>query len=398
MDSHSLVRLAEATISTDELRSLADWLVEDPQLTKGPLTLEFENRFAKAVGSNHAVFVNSGSSANLLAASAALQSGRLRNNRVLCPAVSWVTSVTPFFQLGFDVELVDADSHNLGLDIVDLEQKIVDFDPAALLLVHVLGHPNHMEQILTLCDKYNLMLIEDTCEALGTTTPNGTWLGTLGAAGTFSFYYGHHISTIEGGMVVTDDEDLYQLMLSIRSHGWSRDLSPEARGRLQDDWNIDNFSNLYTFYHDGFNLRPTDLQAKLGLSQLGKLDVIRFARQRNFEIYEKLLQTFWAQESNTTVLSSFAYGTFVENRDELAARLQESGIECRPLLCGNLGRHPFWLKKKPPFVGEVADVVHNFGIYFPNHATLQEHQIERLCDIVSEVGVPVFPALHQPPI
>lgn len=398
MDSSSLVRLAEATISTDELRTLADWLVEDPQLTKGPLTLEFENEFAKAVGSNHAVFVNSGSSANLLAASAALQSGRLRNNRVLCPAVSWVTSVTPFFQLGFDVELVDADSHNLGLDIVGLEQKIVDFDPAALLLVHVLGHPNHMDQILTLCAKYNLMLIEDTCEALGTTTPNGEWLGTLGAAGTFSFYYGHHISTIEGGMVVTDDEALYQLMLSIRSHGWSRDLSPEARGRLQDDWNIDNFSNLYTFYHDGFNLRPTDLQAKLGLSQLGKLDVIRFARQRNFEIYEQLLQTFWAQESDTTVLSSFAYGTFVKNRDELAARLQESGIECRPLLCGNLGRHPFWLKKKPAFVGEVADLVHNFGIYFPNHATLQEHQIERLCDIVSKVGVPVFPALHQPPL
>jgi len=395
MDAKSLVRLAEATISTDELRILADWLVEDPQLTKGPLTLEFENRFAKAVGSTHAVFVNSGSSANLLVASAALQSGRLRNNRVLCPAVSWVTSVTPFFQLGFDVELVDADRYNLGLDIVDLEQKIVDFDPAALLLVHVLGHPNHMDQILALCEKYNLMLIEDTCEALGTTTPNGQWLGTLGAAGTFSFYYGHHISTIEGGMVVTDDEDLYQLMLSIRSHGWSRDLSPEARGRLQDAWNIDNFSNLYTFYHDGFNLRPTDLQAKLGLSQLEKLDAIRFARQRNFDIYGNLLKNFWAQESHSTVLSSFAYGTFVENRDELAARLQESGIECRPLLCGNLGRHPFWLKKKPPFAGEVADLVHNFGIYFPNHAMLQDHQIERLCGIVSEVGVPVFPAPRQ---
>ena len=396
MDAQPLLRLAEATISADELRTLADWLVEDPQLTKGPLTLEFENKFAKAVGSKHAVFVNSGSSANLLAASAALQSGRLRNNRVLCPAVSWVTSITPFFQLGFDVELVDADRDNLGLDIIGLEQKIVDFDPAALLLVHVLGHPNHMEQILALCEKYDVMLIEDTCEALGTTTPNGEWLGTLGAAGTFSFYYGHHISTIEGGMVVTNDEDFYQLMLSVRSHGWSRDLSPRARERLQQNWNIDDFSNLYTFYHEGFNLRPTDLQAKLGLSQLDKIDVIRFTRQRNFETYKNLLPSFWSQDSQATVLSSFAYGTFIENRGDLAARLQESGIECRPLLCGNLGRHPFWLKRKPPFAGEIADLVHDFGIYFPNHAMLEEHQIERLCDIVSEAAVPVFPAPRHP--
>jgi len=390
MADTSRIRLAEETISQAELHGLAQWLGGNPQLTKGPLTLGFEQLFAQVVGSSYAVFVNSGSSANLLAASAALQSGRLRNNRVICPAVSWVTTVTPFFQLGFDVELVDAHPSNLGLDIDDLEQRIIDFDPAALALVHVLGHSNDMSAILSLCRKYDLMLIEDTCEALGTSTLDERWLGTLGDMGTFSFYYGHHISTIEGGMVVTDDDDLYQLMLSIRSHGWSRDLSPETRKGLQQEWAVDNFTNFYTFYYDGFNLRPTDLQAKLGFSQIEKIEAIRFARQKNFEAYAEFLPTFWTQQSETSVLSSFAYGTFVENRAELASVLSDNGIESRPLLCGNLGRHPFWLKRKPAFVGPMADLVHNHGIYFPNHALLQPNQIERLCGLVSDVAVPVF--------
>lgn len=391
MSSGSSVRLAEDTISQGELEVLAKWLTGGPQLTKGPLTLQFEHEFAQTVGSAHAVFVNSGSSANLLAASAALQSGRLRNNRVLCPAVSWVTTVTPFFQLGFEVELVDAHPGNLGLDLEDLEQRIIQFDPAALILVHVLGHANDMDAILRLCQKYNVLVIEDTCEALGTSQPDGKWLGTLGEMGTFSFYYGHHISTIEGGMVVTDDDELFQLMLSIRSHGWSRDLDPGLRSSLQKHWNVDDFSNFYTFYNDGFNLRPTDLQAKLGLSQIGKIEKIRTARRDNFQSYADLLPTFWCQSSNASLLSSFAYGTFVTDRPTLARVLAENGIESRPLLCGNLGRHPFWLKRKSPFAGEMADFVHNHGIYFPNHALLDSEQIERVCSLVSAAAEPIFP-------
>jgi len=383
------VKLAEHTISQHELDGLADWIRGNPQLTKGPLTVEFEERFASHVGSKYAVFVNSGSSANLLAASAALQSGRLRNNRVLCPAVSWVTTVTPFLQLGFEVRLVDAHPSNLGLSIDDLENLMIEFDPAALVLVHVLGHANEMDQVLALCKKYDVLLIEDTCEALGTSLAGGKWLGTLGAMGTFSFYYGHHISTIEGGMVVTDDEVLYQLMLSLRSHGWSRDLSEKTRSALQHRWKVDDFSNYYTFYHDGFNLRPTDLQAKLGLSQLDLLEDIRRARQGNFEKYAELLPGFWRQSSDVKILSSFAYGTFVEDRAKLAESLASNGIESRPLLCGNLGRHPFWLKRNSEFRAPVADMVHNHGIYFPNHARLDFNQIARVCEIVVSDSNPV---------
>ena len=383
--------LANDTISQSELQDLADWIVTNPRLTKGPTTEAFERVFAEQVGSKHGVFVNSGSSANLLAVAAALHSGRLRNNRALAPGVSWVTTVTPFMHLGFDVRLVDADSKNLGLDPISLEKQIVDFDPSVLILVHVLGHANHMKEIVALCKKYDVFLIEDTCEALGTSGHDGRWLGTIGNIGTFSFYYGHHISTIEGGMAVTDDPELYELMLSLRSHGWSRDLSEATRKSLQGAHGIGDFANLYTFYNEGFNLRPTDLQAKLGLSQMGKLEEIRTVRQANFQMYSQLLPDFWRQSSETALLSSFAYGTFVENRDEVGAALARVGIESRPLLCGNIGRHPFWMKKKPEFRGNMADFVHSAGIYFPNHAGLDNEQIIRICDVVRQTGVPAFP-------
>ena len=382
------VKLAHDTISLGELESLGGWIATNPQLTKGPQTVEFESKFADMVGSKFAVFVNSGSSANLLAASAILQSDRLRNRRALCPAVSWVTTVTPFLQLGFDVRLVEADSKTLGLDVASLEQEIKKFDPSVLILVHVLGHANDMVRIRELCDQYDVIVIEDTCEALGTTIAGNNWLGTQGEIGTFSFYYGHHISTIEGGMAVTDDAELHQLMLSIRSHGWSRDLPEEARATLQTDWAVDDFSNLYTFYHQGFNLRPTDIQARLGISQLGRLPEIIAARQDNFYRYREGLPDFWSQDSDVEVISSFAYGTLLRNRGEVAAALSRDGIESRPLLCGNLGRHPFWTRRKQEFRGVVADAVHDFGIYFPNHANLGASQIDQVCRIVRDIGVP----------
>lgn len=390
MTPHDVVKLAHDTIAQSELDDLADWIRTNPQLTKGGLTVEFERLFADVVGSEHAIFVNSGSSANLLVAASLMQSDRLRNKRVLCPAISWVTTVTPFQQLGFDVKLVDADPSNLGLNIDALEEEIRSFDPAVLVLVHVLGHPNSMERILRLCEEYDILLVEDTCEALGTVYRGGSWLGSLGIAGTFSFYYGHHISTVEGGMVVTDDDDLHQLMLSVRSHGWSRDLSEVTRGSLTEKWEIDEFTNLYTFYNSGFNLRPTDIQAKLGISQLARLEGICSIRQRNFHRYQENLSSFWSQSSDHDFLSSFAYGTLVENRRELSQELAREGIESRPLLCGNLGRHPFWVKSQPEFRGLVADAVHDYGIYFPNHANLDFDQIDRLCEIVTSVASPVF--------
>lgn len=381
------VLLAEETISQDDLQATTEWMLAGNRLTKAEVTTQFEAAFADWMGCNHAVFVNSGSSANLLMIYAAKEAGRLRNNKVIAPAVSWVTTVSPLMQLGFDVRLCDCDPVNLGLDLDHLEQLCRAEAPSMLVLVHVLGHANHLREIRAICDRYDVILLEDSCEALGSSF-DGRKLGCHGLAGSFSFYYGHHISTIEGGMVVTDDPELHQVMLSLRSHGWSRDLAPARQADLQRSHNVDEFRNLYTFYYAGFNLRSTDLQAYIGLQQLEKLDRICARRAANFDTYAKLLPNFFRQDSDTDLLSSFAYGTLVENRMEVARALKAEDIECRPLICGNIARHPFWVRAYGDQVLPQADMIHDYGIYLPNHHNLNAADIARVTECFNAVASP----------
>jgi CDP-4-dehydro-6-deoxyglucose reductase, E1 len=390
-DGNRPIKLASETITRTELVGAADWMLAGNRLTKGDQTLEFEREFSSYVGSSYSVFVNSGSSANLLVAAALKESGRLRNLKVVCPAVSWVTTVTPFLHLGFEVILCDSSPTDLGVDITKLREIFIRESPAALAIVHVLGHPNSMEDIRELCREFDVVLIEDTCEALGTRTPDSKMLGTSGLAGTFSFYYGHHISTIEGGMVVTDDLEFHQLMLSLRSHGWSRDLQPSLKAELQKEFEIDEFRNFYTFYWPGFNFRSTDLQAYIGRGQLNRMEDIVLRRASNHNVYQNGLRDFWTQESDYLVLSSFAYGTAVKNRSEVARELEKVGIESRPLICGNLARHPFWLKKNLPLDLPIADFVHDYGMYLPNHASLNQEDVERVIEVFTQVAKPHFP-------
>lgn len=383
------IYLAEDTITQPELTDLSDWMLAGNRLTKSEETLRFEEEFAAWMGSRHAIYVNSGSSANLLMIYALKELGRLKTMRAIAPAVSWVTTVSPLMQFGFDTKLCDCDQDTLGLDLEHLEALCKEHRPSLLILVHVLGHANNLTEIRRICDKYGVIILEDSCEALGSEY-QGAKLGSHGTAGSFSFYYGHHISTIEGGMVVTDDYDLYQIMLSLRSHGWSRDLAPERREALTSEHSVDAFRNLYTFYYAGFNLRSTDLQARLGRSQLKKLDAITVARQRNFDLYRDGLREFFVQSSKAEPLSSFAYGTLVENRLEVFEHLKAQDIECRPLICGNIARHPFWLAANGPAVLPNADAVHDLGIYLPNHHNLDAEDVQRAIRTFQEVARPVL--------
>lgn len=379
--------LAEDTIEKKELQALCEWIQKGNKLTKGPLTIEFEKQFAEYMGVNHTVFVNSGSSANLLMVYSLLESGRLANKKVIAPSVSWVTTVSPLIQLGFDVNLCDCDKNNLGLDIDHFEKLCKENRPSLAILVHVLGHANHMQQIQEICQKYNVILLEDSCEALGSVF-KGKKLGAIGDMGSFSFYYGHHISTIEGGIVTTNNKDLYNLMLSIRSHGWGRDVDVECHKKWQAEYDIDEVRDLYSFYYPGFNLRSTDLNAFLGLSQLKKLDAIVQKRKENFQHYKNNFKEFWSQSSNTDLLSSFAYGIIVENRLEVYRHLKKHNIETRPLICGSMGRHPFWIKKYGIKNLPNADIVHDNGLYLPNHANIGKEEIDYVCRIFKEVAVP----------
>ncbi len=386
-----MIRLAENTITQEELLALSQWIPTTPQLTKGPLVIEFEKKFAAYLGTKHCVLVNSGSSANLLMAYALLEGDYLRNKKVVVPAISWITTLSPFMQFGFDVILCDSNNRNLGVDTKKLEEIFIKDNPALLIIVHVLAHLNDMDEIYRLCEKYDVVLIEDACEALGTSHSNKKKAGNLSKAGSFSFYYGHHISTIEGGAVVTNDTKLYNLMLSIRSHGWSRDVDENYKKEWKDEYNIDDVREYYTFYYPGFNLRSTDLNAFIGISQLNKMAEITTVRQRNFELYNHFLEgKYWSQKSHFDELSSFAFGTIVENRIEVFNHLKKHNIEVRPLICGSMGKQPFWIKKYGHTPLEVADIIHDYGLYLPNHLYLDEEKIKFVTDKFKEVAVPKF--------
>ena len=383
----SSIKLAEETISSEELRDLCEWILNGNRLTKGAETVLFEDLFRNYTGSRYAVFVNSGSSANLLMASVLKTILPKKNLKVVAPAVSWVTTVTPFMQLGYEVFLCDADPISLGLDLNELERIFETHRPDAVIPVHVLGHVSDPKRLQDLCRAYDVIVLEDACEALGTTV-GGQHAGTFGSISSFSFYYGHHMSTIEGGMLCTDDRSVYEIALSQRSHGWSRDLPIQRQRDLAEEYGIDSFRNLYTFYNSGFNLRATDLQAKLGQAQIRRLPEFVRARESNYHEYASLLTNYWKQSSEADQISSFAYGTLVENPLELSEALKAVGCESRPLICGNVGLHPFWMKERGQFDGRVANAVHYHGIYFPNHHLIRKRDIELICDVVQEVSTP----------
>ena len=381
------VKLADNTISAEEMSSLADWLKEGHQVTKGPLTRQFEAEFATYTGTKYSIMVNSGSSANLLMAYSLLEAGYLRNKKVIVPAVSWITTLSPFVQMGFECFLCDSDAKDLGVDLNHLEQLLKKEQPALLILVHILGHPNQMDAIRRLCAQHGCLVIEDACEALGSEY-KGVKTGALSLAGSFSFYYGHHISTIEGGAITTSDDKLYSVMLSIRSHGWSRDVPEADRQAWKKEFAIDDFREFYSFYYAGYNLRSTDLNAYLGRLQLKRLPEIAQVRARNFELYRQALPEFWSQSSEGGFVSSFSFGTYAKNRLEVSKHMLAQGIECRPLVCGSMGRQPFWIKKYGVTRLPIADKVHDFGLYLPNHANITPEDIAYVAKHFREVAQP----------
>ena len=376
------IKLVKDTISNQELDLLADWIKTYPQLTKGKLTEEFEQAWANWLGVKYSVFVNSGSSANLAMIYALKVSGLLKNNKIVAPCVSWVTTVSPIIQLGFDLLLCEADKDDLGLDPNKLEEICKTHNPSCLILVHVLGVPNKMKEIKDICDRYGVIILEDSCESVGSLYNNNK-TGTFGLMSSFSTYFGHHFSTIEGGLISTNDFKMYEILKSIRSHGWSRDLSIETQTNLKTKYKIDDFKNLYTFYYPGFNLRATDLQAFLGLNQLKSLDEKNNNRYKNLLRYhDKIKNNYWKVKFSEFT-SNFAYPIIHPNKNTIVKNLNEAKVECRPLVCGSMSRQPFYYEKYGKTAFEFSDIVHDYGLYLPNNPHMTEHEIDYICDIIN---------------
>jgi len=387
--------LAKETIDKKDINALCKWLKTYPRLTKADLTLEFEKEWADYIGTKFALFNNSGSSANLLMIYAAkiIAEANEKNgmnidaDKIVVPSIGWVTTIAPAMQFRMTPIMVGADASTFGMDLDELE-KICERDrPGIVIFVQVLGVPHHKEKLLALKEKYGFILLEDACAALGAEYADGTKVGTVGDMSSFSFYFGHQLSTIEGGMVNTNNKEIQALLLMLRSHGWGKDLEPQVYSNLMKQHGVDDFHKPFTFFVPGFNLRSTDLQAFIGLRQVRKAKWVSDRRNRNHLRYAKNLKddfTFqkWPEGSKPVSISFGAIAKSPEHRKEIVNRLVAAGIETRIFSAGNLGRHPFWTEMYDEFTHPVSDMVHQLGFFVPNYPELTLKEVDFICDVI----------------
>lgn len=381
------IKLVSDTIDKQDIQKLVQWLSADeiPRLTKGEKTLEFELKWSNWLGVHHTTYVNSGSSAILLALAALKELG-IKNNKVVVPTLSWLTDVSSVMQLGMQPVLVDCNLLDLSVDLEMLEETFIKESPAVFILVSVLGLVPNMKKIVELCKKYDVKLIEDVCESMGSKF-NNQKLGTFGDVGLFSLYYGHHLSTIEGGLICTKNSDLHWIINAMRSHGWDRDWPKERQTQFRQKHNVAPFDSLYTFYYPGFNVRATDLQAFLGLSQIDKIDTFAEKRNRNFHLYLTKLpyNMLRINENKSDFVSNFAFPYMSKNRTKIVSELQLAGVEIRPLIAGSLGSKPFWYERYGKIEMPNADKINELGFYLPNHQDLTPENIELITKIINTI-------------
>lgn len=380
--------LAEDTINNQDIDELAEWLKSHPRLTKGALTHEFEAKCSAYWGRKYSVFCNSGSSANFLMYAALEASGILKNKKVIVPSAGWPTTITPAIQLGFEPIMCESDPDTLGLDLSCLEHLLKKHNPATVIMVQVLGVPHKMDELMALKKKYGFTLLEDACAAMGSSY-KGKPVGSFGDMSSFSFYFGHQISTIEGGLVLTNDKELNDTLVMLRSHGWDKDLDEGTRRELRAKYGVSDFHSHFFFYLSGLNLRNTDLGAFLGIRQLDKMDWLIKRRNENHLLYQKLLgDRFHFQKApEGSVICSIHFAVFAKNKEEqikIYEELVKNNIETRIFSAGNLGRHPFWFERYGEFRAPVADRLHDTGLFLPNHPSLAKENVEFISKVVLE--------------
>lgn len=375
--------LASTTWDGAEFRAMQE-VIETGQFTMGEKVRQFEQAFAAHFGSKYAVMSNSGSSANLLALAALRYSkkfeGDLRDE-IIVPAVSWSTTYYPITQLGYKIKFVDIDLNSLNLNASQVEQAINE-RTVGIFAVNLLGNPADLGLLRQLCERHNLFFIEDNCESMGATL-NGKMAGTFGDIGTFSTFFSHHISTMEGGVCVTDDLELAQLMVSLRAHGWTRELPTQ---NLVHDKTGDAFEDSFRFVLPGYNLRPLELSGAIGIHQLAKLDSLVAERRRNAEYFlhqVSEIDSIITQSENGSS-SWFGFSLILKNglqgrRRDLVGLLLDHGIDCRPIVAGNFTKNPVMkhLRHVPFESLPNADKVDVDGLFIGNHHFDLRPQIDR---------------------
>ena len=382
-----------ATSSWDEKEYAAiQRVVDSGRFTMGPLVAEFERDFAAQFGSAFGVMVNSGSSANLLAIAAAVLDPRTDLNagdEVLVPAVSWATTYYPLQQYGLKLRFVDIDVNTLNMDL-DLAEAAITPATKAIFAVNLLGNPNDFARLTKLADDHGLILLEDNCESLGATF-EGKAAGTFGSMGTFSAFFSHHISTMEGGVILTDDEQTRQILTSLRAHGWTRELPVENFVHHKTG---DMFDDLFRFVLPGYNVRPLEMSGAIGIEQVRKIDSLVAGRRANAKYFQQIMADVpdvriqqEVGESSWFGFSLVLEGALSGRRSDVVAALTAASIECRPIVAGNFTKNPVmkYLDAIVPDALPAADKIHVDGLFVGNH----HYPVEGGLDLLKQTLVSV---------
>jgi CDP-6-deoxy-D-xylo-4-hexulose-3-dehydrase len=367
-----------ATSSWDQAEFDAlDRVIKSDMFSMGPEVRAYEEEFAALFGSKYSVMVNSGSSANLLMTAALFftknQDLKLeRGDEIIVPAVSWSTTYYPLCQYGLRLKFVDIDRETLNYDLDALEAAITD-KTRALMVVNLLGNPNNFAALKRLTDGKNIVMIEDNCESMGATF-EGKQAGTFGVMGTFSSFFSHHISTMEGGMVVTDDEELYHIMLCLRAHGWTRNLPKfnHVTGEKSDD----PFEESFRFVLPGYNLRPLEMSGALGREQIKKLPGLIEGRRANGKLLQEAVSDHPRFMIQREIGNASWFGFSLVLREEHAGEraqmvrdLSAKGFECRPIVAGNFAKNEVmkYFDFEIHSTLKNADFIDDNGLFVGNH-------------------------------
>lgn len=368
-------------------------VISSDMYSMGSEVKAFEEEFASFFGSKFAVMVNSGSSANLLMTAALFYSKnkdlRLeRGDEIIVPAVSWSTTYYPLSQYGLVQKFVDIDRRTLNYDLDALESAITD-RTRAIMIVNLLGNPNDFARIKEIIGDRKIILLEDNCESMGATF-DGRHTGTFAHLGSFSTFFSHHIATMEGGVVTTDDEELYHIMLSMRSHGWTRHLP--KNNHVTGVKSENPFEESFNFVLPGYNLRPVEMSGALGREQLKKLPSLIEGRRLNAKIFQEKLSGHPVFEMQQEVGESSWFGFSLLLRDEfrgqrskLVEELIRVGFEVRPIVAGNFAKNPVMQHIEHQIHGDLkhAEYVDANGLFVGNH----HYPIAEAAEILSEVSL-----------
>jgi CDP-6-deoxy-D-xylo-4-hexulose-3-dehydrase len=381
--------LINDNITQGDRKILSDFILSNQRLTNGEKVKEFENIWSKWLGVNHSVMVNAGASANFI--SIAMVKELVGKGEVIVPPLGWVSDVSSVAQLGMIPVFVDISLNNLAITSENIKNAITS-ETKAIVLVHCLGFNAINEEIIKIAKENNLILIEDCCESHGATF-NGKKVGSIGDISVFSFYFGHHITTIEGGMVCTNDEKLYNLAKLYRSHGMTRESSPELQSYYQEKY--PNLNPLFTFAVAGFNMRSTEINAVLGIEQMKRLDSNIEKRVKNLKIWldnldsSKYIIGFNLQGNSSFALPLIFQFSHSSKLKYVCKLLEQEKVEYRLGTAGggNQASQPYLEKFEYRISRSLPTInyVHSNSLYIGNHTDLTDEQIINLCKKLNNV-------------